>query len=280
MKRHHQTLEEILSQLSPVETTWMDERAEATIAMLDSFQAKESYGPADLEPLFLSDFNTAYLLMRLFIDLPKDEFEQSFREALGGGSTGVTSFRSAPGVYLAALGELGLYDVVRDAVNTPVTWRSVLIERLKSGRGSAIKGQRRGKKLEDFVEQIVDDVFGEGNFEIRCRFVGATGLSTEKTDVAIPSKGAPRILIEAKAYGSTGSKQTDVLGDITRIVAEKRDDTVLFIVTDGVAWNARRNDLRKLIEMQRQGRIARIYTVKMHDDLVADLKQLKAEQGL
>ena len=93
-------------------------------------------------------------------------------------------------------------------------------------------------------------------------------------------KKDPAILIEAKAYGATGSKQTDVLGDITRIVNEKRGDTHFLLVTDGVTWRERVNDLRRLIELQNHGKITRIYTQSMADRLESDLKQLKQEHGL
>lgn len=122
------------------------------------------------------------------------------------------------------------------------------------------------RALEDFVETLVREVFGEG-YDARCRFVGAKGTSTEKADFAIPSRSDPQILIEVKAYGATGSKQTDVLGDIARIVEQKRHDTDLLFVTDGVTWKERDSDLRKLVEMQNEGRIARIYTRRMRDTL-------------
>ena len=109
-----------------------------------------------------------------------------------------------------------------------------LIKRLKTGRGSAIKGQSRGRALENTVESIVLSVFGGGCYDVRCRFLGARGTSTEKADFAVPSKNDPRILIEAKAYGATGSKQTDILGDISRIIAQKRHDTNFLLVVDGV----------------------------------------------
>lgn len=161
----------------------------------------------------------------------------------------------------------------------PVTWRDVLIERLKAGRGSAIKGQARGRSLEFSIEEIVLRIFGT-SYDARCRFVGARGTSTEKADFAIPSKNDPRILIEAKAYGATGSKQTDVLGDFARIIAEKRQDTILLLVTDGVTWQSRLNDLRKLVAMQNQGLIYRIYTKSLLHLLDEDLQQLKQIFGL
>jgi len=71
-----------------------------------------------------------------------------------------------------------------------------------------------------------------------------------------------------------------VLGDITRIVNEKRDDTQFLLVTDGITWRDRTSDLNKLVTLQNQGKIARIYTQSMADQLEADLRQLKDEHGL
>ena len=105
-------------------------------------------------------------------------------------------------------------------------------------------------------------------------------MSTGKTDFAIPSATDPAILIEVKAYGATGSKQTDVLGDIARIVEQKRHDTHFILVTDGVTWKQRSNDLKKLIALQNEGRILKIYTKSMALDLKEDLETLRSEQGL
>lgn len=46
-------------------------------------------------------------------------------------------------------------------------WSDVLVERLRSGRGSAISGQRRGRGVEDFAEAIVKEVFGD-QYSARC----------------------------------------------------------------------------------------------------------------
>jgi hypothetical protein len=65
-----------------------------------------------------------------------------------------------------------------------------------------------------------------------------------------------------------------------RIVGKKRHDTTLLFVTDGITWKLRPNDLRKLIEMQNKGQIARIYTSKMFADFRQDLLRLRSEYGL
>jgi len=217
--------------------------------------------------------------VRLVLELSKDEFTTALRSTLPG-AIGVKRFHEDNGSFVHALVSLGVLERLALLVNTPVTWRNLLLERLKSGRGSAIKGQARGRGLEDFVEAIVRGVFGAGQYDVRCLFTGAKGTSTEKADFAVPSKRDPRVLIETKAYGATGSKQTDVLGDAARIVDQKRHDTDLLLVTDGVTWRDRVNDLRKLVEMQNRGLITRIYTKSMAGQLEEDLKELKREHDL
>lgn len=290
MKRYRQTLDELLDQLMPVDTSWLDAHAEAVIRRLKQLPKKKTYARTDLAALFelntlpqgtkaKEHFEASLTMVRLFLDMSKDEFTAALRDQLGTG-TGITRLRQEPDTFYGALEALGVLDRMAAVTNAPVTWSDLLIERLKGGRGSAIKGQRRGRFLEDFVEQLVVQIFGKDGYGARCQFVGATGTSTEKTDFAIPSKDDPVILIEAKAYGATGSKQTDVLGDITRIGNEKRNDTHFLLVTDGVTWRDRVNDLRKLIALQNQGKITRIYTQSMVGQLEADLKQLKREHGL
>lgn len=280
MKRVRQTFDEIVDKLSAIEAEWKDEFAEKVIRLLHTFPIKSSYGLPDVIAVLKKDFDAGLTVCRLFLDMSKDEFISALRAAMGGKGIGITEFRIDPNRYAKGLNALGILSAIKGHVGRPTKWTDVLIERLKSGRGSAIKGQTRAKFLEDFTEGLVRTVFGKGNYYMRCQFVGKTGTSKEKIDFAIPSREGARILIEAKAYGATGSKQTDVLGDINRIVVEKRHDTTLLFVTDGVSWKERANDLRKLLKMQNEGYIYRIYTTVMAPDLQRDLRQLKAHHGL
>jgi hypothetical protein len=173
---------------------------------------------------------------------------------------------------------MGLLEAMIAEANRESHWSDVLVERLRSGRGSAIAGQKRGRGVEDFAESIVKKVFGQ-NFQVRCTFSGPRG-QLAKCDLAIPSKKAPRILIESKGYGATGSKMTDILGDIRAIIASKRPDTAFLFVTDGLTWKQRRSDLRKIVEFQNNGDITRIYTYAMARQFEADLRQLKREHKL
>ena len=281
MKRVRQSFEDIYDSLMPVEASWMDDHAEAVIQLLKAISDKKRYDKKDLEKLLDQDFAVAFTTVRLFADISKDEFIMQLKDQLGAeGGTGVKRYREDKSAYLKALANMGVVQKMTAAVNRPLHWSDTLIERLKGGRGSAIKGQKRGRGMEDFVEEILLRVFSPASIAARCRFTGAGGESTEKADFAIPNATDPHILIEVKAYGATGSKQTDVLGDISRIVDQKRNDTDFFLVTDGITWRERPNDLRKLIALQNQGAIRKIYTKSMADELEEDLVSLKSSHGL
>lgn len=274
MKRARQNRDELVLALSAVETTWEDDHSRAVIGMLEWIPDDPREIRTAVVAHFRQDPEVAKTALRLVLDLSKDEFSERIGPELERCGLTWRDLRECPAKWESVLEGFHAFEAFERVIRRPVTWRSVLVERLKSGRGSAIKGQRRGRALEDFVEGVVRDVFGTA-YDARCRFVGKDGESTEKADFAIPSARDPQILIEVKAYGATGSKQTDILGDVGRIVQEKRHDTVLLLVTDGTTWNARMSDLQKLVDMQNQGEIARIYTQSMRDLLRADLDELK-----
>jgi len=79
-------------------------------------------------------------------------------------------------------------------------------------------------------------------------------------------------VIETKGYEATGSKLTDVLGDILKIVQAKDPDTRFYLVTDGVGWFRRMSDLRHIVELQNRGDINMIYTRKTLPNLGEELK--------
>lgn len=274
-----QTLEEILDSLSPLDVEWMDETATNTIARLTALDHKPAYERADIEALFDGDFDEGLLCARLFLALSKDQMEGALKAALGAGGVGRKRFDSDRDAYLAALDALDLPAKMAATINYKPVWSDILVERLRAGRGSAISGQKRGRGLEDFVESIVKEVFGEGGYQTRATFVGEHG-KTAKFDFAIPGRERPRIILEVKGYGATGSKMTDVIGDLDAIIDAMRRDTTLLFVTDGLTWKSRTSDLRKIVQRQNEGKIARIYTTGMREQFLDDLRTLKAECGL
>jgi hypothetical protein len=271
-----QTFAELIASLSPLAVEWMDDMAAKTIAKLTDVPHKEAYGRDDITALLQDGFDEGILCCRLFLALSKDTMEAELRRELGAGGIGVRRYLADPDGFLDALERLGLPDAIATTINYQPIWSDILVERLRSGRGSAIQGQRRGRGLEDFAEALVKEVFGEGTYETRCTFTGA-GDKTAKCDVAIPGRERPRIIIEVKGYGATGSKMTDIIGDLDAIIDAKRHDTALLFVTDGTTWKARPSDLRKIVRRQNEGKITRIYTTKMREQFLDDLKVLKQE---
>lgn len=281
MRPVQQAFDDIIEQLSPLEADWMDPLAEAIMARIEEVPMKPEYGRDDIAALIeASDgegFKVSKFCVGLFLGFSKDTLEGELRERLGEGGSGIKRFLSDRDTYLDVLEEMGLRDAMTATVNRQPVWSDILRERLRSGRGSAIQGQQRGRGLEDFAEAIIQEVFGD-TYEARCTFQGVSG--TAKCDFAIPNKDTPLILVEAKGYGATGSKMSDIIGDVDAIIGAKRHDARLLLITDGLTWKARANDLRKLIQRQNDGRIMRLYTKKMRDQFKQDIEILKEQYGL
>lgn len=274
-----QELDAIVASLSPLDVDWMDETAGSAIARLKTVPIKETYSSEDIADLLDEDFEEGILCARLFLALSQNSMTERLRSMLGPGGIGSTRFARDRARFVEVLEELGLLEKMGATINYQPVWSDILAERLRSGRGSAIQGQKRGRGLEDFAEKIVEQVFGKGGYETRCTFVGAEGL-TAKCDVAVPDRSRPQIVLESKGYGATGSKMTDIIGDLDAIIAAKRHDCPFLFVTDGLTWKSRLSDLRKIVHRQNQGKITKVYTMEMGSELFDDLTTLKAELGI
>jgi len=274
-----QKLDDIVNSLRPLTVEWKDDTARRVIDRLKAFPVRKAYTTEDVKALLDGNFDDGILICRLFLGLSKDQFVSVLRGIRGDAAgIGVKGYRVDKDAFIEDVLSTGLLEAMAEEANRKAHWGDVLVERLRSGRGSAISGQRRGRDVEDFAEAIVRKVFGE-NFQVRCPFKGPRAQDA-KCDFAIPSKSAACILIESKGYGATGSKMTDILGDIRTIIAAKRPDTAFLFFTDGLTWKQRGSDLRKIVEFQNSGDITRIYTYAMADQFESDLRQLKAEYKL
>jgi hypothetical protein len=270
-----QSLEDIVASLSQLRVDWQDDTSRRVIEKINTLPVKAGYSERDALDLLASDFRAGLIVCQLFLGMSKDALATELEAALGPGGLGVQRFMADRGAYVGALVELGLLEAMTEAVNRKPVWSDVLVERLRSGRGRAISGQRRGRGLEDFAEEIIRKVFGD-RYDTRCQFSGARG-DVAKCDFAIPARDLPRIVVEAKGYGATGSKMSDIIGDLDTIIREKRNDTTLIFVTDGVTWNQRKSDLRKIVRRQNRGDMTRIYTMEMAATSEGDLCTLKRD---
>jgi hypothetical protein len=278
MKRHTQNKTELIEQLGEVKTDWKDAFTIKFLDFLSEIPIDGSFDESIIIAILEKDFDNAILYFRLIFEQSKDEFTITLKSLFVDFSkgSGKTSFKEDKQKYVSKLVDYGLIEKYEDFISKEFTWKDILLERLKGGRGSAIKGQTRGRNLEDFVQAIIEKIYG-GKFDSKISFIGRDGSRKAKADFCIPGKNQPGIVIEVKAYGATGSKQSDVIGDIEKIIKEKRNDTHFLLVTDGVTWLSRMSDFEKLIEFQNEGHIYRIYTQKMGEELYSDLLELKEE---
>jgi len=278
MERHSQTVTELKGLLSEVKTDWKDDSTLRFMEFLGAVPNSGFLDEAAITKMLEADFRNAILYFRLILEQSKDEFAITLKALYIDfpNGAGKTSFRHDKQKYVSKLIEYGLIDAYTHFLSKDFTWKDILLERLKGGRGSAIKGQTRGRNLEDFVQRIVETVYGD-QFNPKVSFIGRDGTKKAKADFCIPGKDQPKIVIEVKAYGATGSKQSDVIGDIEKIIKEKRNDTFFLLVTDGVTWLSRISDFQTLIRFQNEGHIYRIYTQKMERELLSDLLELRKE---
>lgn len=275
MKRYNQTYDEIAGSLRVLEADWLtDPHADAVISMLSGLPTDVRIANEHVIRMLAVDFRAASTVLRLFLGMSKDEYDRDIPALFPGKGAGKMLFKIDPAGYVDTFKKLGLLEKMNDEIHRPLHWHDRLVGLFEGGWGSARKGQLRGRMLENFVEDILLKIFQRNQFETRCQFLGSSGLSSEKADFAIPSARDAHVIIEVKAFNATGSKQTDVLGDIYRIVEQRRDDTAFLLVTDGISWRARQSDLRKIVKLQNEGKIRRIYTMAMAERLEEDLRSL------
>lgn len=208
MQRITQTLEGILGSLSRVETVWRDkesDKIEKELAYLEEILSRAPFNEELISILLHKDFKAYVTIFRLILESSKDEIEGSLRECFPKG-IGQNAFKKNIPGFIKFFNDAGLIERVNEYLSKRWSWRDIIFERLKTGRGRAIKGQYRGRFLEKAVEAVIKEVFGN-KYDKNCNFIGMHNQEA-KAEFAIPNKENPSIIFEAKAYGATGSKQT------------------------------------------------------------------------
>jgi len=261
------TLEELLEQIEPINVDWMDETAEMVLETTPRviYQLKRSAIDQKAIEGLLAEEDYALDVFRLFLDISQDILLNIFKAhgIKGDFKTIRHKCRNQSEKISEILIESALIEAIEYHIGRGWKLEDILLERYKQMRGSAIRGQHRGSALEEAVEKVLKEVTDDRGipYESRANFVNRYGKAA-KADFMIPSRETPKIIIEAKAYEATGSKLTDVLGDILKILEVKDPETRFFFVTDGIGWFRRISDLRKIVEHHQQGEIEMIYTRK------------------
>lgn len=275
------TLEELLGQLSRIQAEWLDDDGNKVLAAITNVIAR--IGKFSVDQKVIEDIlrHEPYALdvFRLFLDISQDILSNEMRaRGITGGFDSIRRKCSTDTDKIAAvLEELGIIEAIETHRAHEWTLQDVLWDRYGHMRGRAMTAQNRGAALEDAVEVILKELQKEGVLSSYIKggnFINSSGKEA-KADFMIPSRNVPSIIIEAKGYEATGSKLTDVLGDILK-VGIKDPETHYFFVTDGIGWYRRQSDLLKIVESQKQGHIEMIYTMKTLPGLKDAIRKLMA----
>jgi hypothetical protein len=268
----------LLGELSELESNWMDEQATGVIAYLAQVLAQirdenRLLNASDFERYFTK--NGAFLdVCRLFIGVSQETSAHQIAAHLPPPGPSWTALRrlvrTNPAQLAEALVRLGLPEIIFRDLNKPWTVEEMLIDRYRMSRGRATAGQARGRSLEAKVEEILRPIVP---YEARISFVGRGGV-TAKSDFVIPDRNHPKIVIEAKGFEATGSKLTDFLGDIRKIIEAKESRTYFFIVTDGRGWFHRKSDLQHIIDFQHLKDVDMVYTSATLTRLAQDVAHI------
>lgn len=277
MKFNKVTLGEILLELDELPSSWMDETARELVDSID--ETLESLGMElptmeDLARQFTRQPNFLDVC-RLFFGHSQETVAHMICQNLQCKSTGFSNLRKLamkePERMATVMVELELPELIHNYINKTWTTKDILVERYKMSRGRAIAGQNRGRGLEDEVEKVLRE---KGvPFERGVTFVGKKG-ETAKCDFCIPTKQHPKIVLESKGFEATGSKLTDFLGDVLKIVRAKESQMYFFVVTDGRGWHNRQSDLKRLVDYHEDGDVEMIYTRARLHELAEHVKHI------
>ena len=274
-----------MGEIQALPSEWQDAKGQEIVDSLDACldSIRDWPSPTELSYLeqSLRELPDFLDTCRLFLSMSQDVMANNLSESLLSRGRARANWkqlqsmtRRDAGMLAQVLIDIHLLDEIEKQRNHAWTIRDVLLERFRLGRGRAISGQTRGRALEQaIVVAIQKQVSPQIPYDTNCTYTGFRNL-TAKCDFAIPTKVNPKIVIEAKGFEATGSKQTDVLGDIQKIIEAKKPHTYFFIVTDGRGWHRRKSDLKKIVQFHQDGEIDMIYTLRRLPELVADISRI------
>lgn len=148
------------------------------------------------------------------------------------------------------------------------TFGELLVARAGS-RVTATRAGKAGRKIEDEIEAIARDLGLE--YETRTRFVGR-GPEPTPCDLVIPSGEDAQIVVAAKGFDSTGSKLSDAFREIEEMAAARLPRQFVIAIVDGIGWNSRKNDLRRIHDLWESKQIDGLYTLASLDAFREDIE--------
>lgn len=136
-----------------------------------------------------------------------------------------------------------------------------------TSRATATSAAVAGLLIEGRVETIVRSLLLP--YKMRGRFVGQNG-NRGPADLVVPDFERAKITVACKGFDSTGSKLTAAVTEVQDMANVRYADQYVFAVVDGIGWNRRQGDFRRLFKLFEDGRIDGLYSL-------ADLEQFRAD---
>ncbi|MDP9341985.1 MAG: hypothetical protein M3Q23_07765 [Actinomycetota bacterium] len=208
-------------------------------------------------------------ILGLSVGLTQEQLRNTLRYRFGSpGWEGLAKTKAAELVSLLD-DEFRLVQRLKDQRVRRWSFADVLAERYAS-RLRAAGSIGRGRRVEDQVERIVDDL--ELPRQMRTQFRGRGG-QTAPCDLAIPEGGQrAQIVCGIKGFDSTGSKLTDAAREIEAMAEVRLPNQYVFAVVDGIGWLSRQADLRRIHSLWDKRSIDGLYTLSGLADFRADLE--------
>lgn len=215
-------------------------------------------------------------VLGLAVGLSREKLKNALRHGLG--TTGWVTVARTRSVDLITMLDTG-YDLLRllhVQLRRRYGFADVLVARAGT-RVTAVGGQASGRKVEDEIAAIAEDL--GLSYVSRSRFTGRD-RRTAPADLIVPDDANAAIVVAAKGFDSTGSKLTDAVREIEEMADVRLPRQFVFAVIDGIGWKQRQADLRRIHELWTRQQIDGMYTLASLDQFRADLENSARLRGL
>lgn len=226
----------------------------------------------------VSEYPEALPLLASCVGLSREQLMGEMRYRLGTAGLKTLARDRAEEVIRTLDDAFSLVDAVDAQMAKDWTFADVLAERrLWSGR-RASSSIATGRSIEDAAEEVIKRLGVD--YAMRTTFEGLGGRR-EPCDFAIPAGGAEAAVVgAAKGFDSTGSKLTDAVREVEAVVNARLPGQFVVAIVDGIGWLRRQADLKRIYDLNQDGRIDGLYTLGQIDRFEADLASALRSRNL
>jgi len=198
------------------------------------------------------------------VGLGLEQLRRQLQHLLGT-SGWITLARKSPEQLIRRFDEaFGLVGTIREQREKAWSLADVLVERVRWSQRKAAGAGKRGRALEEVVQEIVKGLMLQ--CEMRVRFKGK-GNETAPCDVAIPGgRDRAQIVIAVKGFDSTGSKLSDAVAEISKMAEVRLARQFVYAFVDGIGWKGRKRDFRRIYDLWADHQIDGLFCLATIDD--------------